>query len=655
MAKTPNLDKYIGSIGTGTKDGEQESTKAFVERKSASDNKAKATKEEELRYRLRLMYYKKFNGDVKKIEEATNKKLQELDEKRSNYKKKLAKEEHEEYLKQLEEEVEFATSRSEKMQAVFKLAGEQIKDQLKEDLGKSLGNAIGNAIGGSIKAALGGIEKGVGIYTTYMSSIEARIQGGEKSFSGMLDTIKRNLAVSPYVKQTAVIDNLNNLINQGILYNVELRAFLETISDKIATTFDATNGTLLRLIRIQQADTTASRLGLEANLTRYLNATYQDTSYLNQGGVFDTVSSALMEAISLAGRDRGVELEYVIQKWLGSLYSVGASESFISSLAQGLGYLGSGDIGALSSNTALQNLLVMGASRAGLDYSKILTTGLSPAAANQLLSSIVRYVQEINRSNNIVVKSQYAQLFGMTISDMTSLLNLSSEDLRSISQNMLSYSQTIGELEYQLGQVGKRTHIAELIDNILDNTLLTLGTNVANSAYSYGIYRAGQILDDITGSIKLPVVSAAGFSVDLGMTYGQLLSSGAVNALTVIPTLVQAISSMVNRGGLKLSGWGGLDYTSRGTGIVSTPYGVYEGTSSSAIIGGSGEGYAEDTLAGAKEQAQSFAGNEESEGEQSIKNIENSTFSILELLRDVISGTRSFTVNIDRPGGNYSF
>nr|DAU00298.1 MAG TPA: hypothetical protein [Bacteriophage sp.] len=41
------------------------------------------------------------------------------------------------------------------------------------------------------------------------------------------------------------------MVDLGINYNLEERAFLATISDKVATTFDAANGTLLRLIRLQ--------------------------------------------------------------------------------------------------------------------------------------------------------------------------------------------------------------------------------------------------------------------------------------------------------------------------------------------------------------------------------------------------------------------
>ena len=139
-------------------------------------------------------------------------------------------------------------------------------------------------------------------------------------------------------------------------------------------------------------------MGMEAYLTRYLNSTYEDTSYLNN--LYDTVTESLFEASSQLNRDQSIELEYVIQKWLGSMSSVGVGDSFIQTIAQGLGYLGSGNVEALSGNSALQNLLVMAANRSGVDYSGVLSQGLNADTANKLLSGIASYVNEISQSNN---------------------------------------------------------------------------------------------------------------------------------------------------------------------------------------------------------------------------------------------------------------
>ena len=130
---------------------------------------------------------------------------------------------------------------------------------------------------------------------------------------------------------------------------------------------------------------------MEAYLTRFLNATFQDTSYLNQG--FDTTSAALLGLSSTLGAKQATELEFIAQKWLGSLASVGVSDATLSALAQGINALGTGDITTLANNPTLQSLLVMASNRAGISYAETLTGGLTAKNLNKLMESIVLYGQ----------------------------------------------------------------------------------------------------------------------------------------------------------------------------------------------------------------------------------------------------------------------
>ena len=118
--------------------------------------------------------------------------------------------------------------------------------------------------------------------------------------------------MSPYIKQEDLANNVQAMVTSGIAFNIEQRAFLQTIKSKIADTFDATNGTLLRLIRIQQADSTAARLGMESSLTAFLNNMYENTEYLKQ--VSDGVKANLEEAMSLMSAVDAVGFEYSVQK-----------------------------------------------------------------------------------------------------------------------------------------------------------------------------------------------------------------------------------------------------------------------------------------------------------------------------------------------------
>ena len=118
--------------------------------------------------------------------------------------------------------------------------------------------------------------------------------------------------VSPLVKQEALSERVTQMVSQGIAFNVEQRAALDVLKDKIATTFDAANGTLLRLVRVQQQDTTAARLGMESALTAFLNNMYETTEYMQ--GLAVTVKGSLEEAMSLMSGENALSFEYQIQK-----------------------------------------------------------------------------------------------------------------------------------------------------------------------------------------------------------------------------------------------------------------------------------------------------------------------------------------------------
>jgi hypothetical protein len=151
------------------------------------------------------------------------------------------------------------------------------------------------------------------------SEIDTRLQGSKRSknfmgsyWQGMSETITQNVGVSPFVKQEKVVENLKTLVGQGISFSVEQRAFLDTISDKIATTFEATDASLVKLVRIQQADSTAARLGMESALTSFLNNMYETTEYMQQAA--DEIRGQIYEARALMDAETAAEFEYEIQK-----------------------------------------------------------------------------------------------------------------------------------------------------------------------------------------------------------------------------------------------------------------------------------------------------------------------------------------------------
>lgn len=220
------------------------------------------------------------------------------------YLKKQNKQNLEDKLKDLELEYQTAQTKQEKLSAKAKA----FSLQMTKNLGEAAANAIKNTIGSFSK----GISDYLGAYSNYMSGIETRLQGSAKSFSSITSTISGAVGSSQYVKQNAILENLSKLVEQGITYNIEQRAFLATVSDRIATTFKAFDSNLAQIIKIQQADSTAARLGLESQLTKFFNKTFGDTSYLSQ--MFNTVSASLLGAESQLGTKKSVEFEYTVQK-----------------------------------------------------------------------------------------------------------------------------------------------------------------------------------------------------------------------------------------------------------------------------------------------------------------------------------------------------
>lgn len=503
-----------------------------------------------------------------------------------------------------------------------------------QELGWNIEQSARKVFSAGINALDSGISGYIGTYSNYMSGIEARIQGSNKDFKSLTNAITRGVGFSPYVKQTAVLENLSKLVEQGIVYNVEQRAFLATVSDKIATTFDSFDSNLAQIIKIQQADSTAARLGLEASLTQFFNRTFGDTSYLNT--MFDIVRGSLIGAESQLNREQAVELEYTVQKWLGSLSSVGLSDTTIQQLAQGIGYLGSGDIDALSSNQALQNLLLMASQRAEVDYAATLTGGMDAATANKLLRGVVTYGQEIAKNTNYVVRSKYAEMFGLTISDMTSLLNLSSQDLVNISNNMLSYSGAVAETTNQLAQIGSRMSIKEKIDTAFSNVMSTVGEGIAKNAASYTTWLVTDWIESMTGGTSIPSVLAVGSGLIWDTTIEKIIKGGIVgiSAMKNVGTILSALSST---GQLSLKNWGAEDYNVRGTGFSRL---ITKGTSSdvsySAFIGDTSDSSLyQGSVAGAAQEAKTLTGVEsENETTDLLKdNIAPNISQILDLLR----------------------
>lgn len=580
--------------------------------------KSKAELEKELRLLANIK--KKYRDDDLKQSQIYDKKIAQLKkiENQKSLKERLA-----DAKKTAQEEYNLAVGFAQKTKALSK------------SIGISLAEATTKALSSSVSSLNKGISDYLGTYSNYMSGIETRLQGASSNFSSITNTISSAIGSSQYVRQSAVLQNLSKLVESGIAYNVEQRAFLATVSDRIASTFDSFDSSLMRIIRIQQADSTVARLGMESTLTKFLNGMFEDTSYLNS--LSDTVSASLLSASSTMGRNTSVEFEYAVQKWLGSMSSLGVSDSTIQSIAQGIGYLGSGNISSLSNNTALQNLLVMASSYAGLDYGSLLTGGVSPTSANSLLRGIVQLSQDIANTNNRVVLSQYAQIFGMDISDLMALSNLTSQNLVTISENMLEYGQLYNETVSQISTIGSRMTIKDRIDTMFDNVMSSVGENIANSAAAYTTWIVADLVEQATGGINIPTIGAFGNFIDLNTTVTGLIKTGIVG-LSTLSEMGTILAGLSGRNNLSLDNWGAESIRTSGKGFTGlTISGTSSTTSQTTFIGNadSSDMY-EGSIASATEDAKKVAGQDDSSNKL-LEIIENDIAADIKSILNILS------------------
>ena len=522
-----------------------------------------------------------------------------------------------------------------------------------ENFSANFSAAMGRALKSVISTSLQELNTLMNTYASFQSKVNARIQGAGKTYASMENLMTSAVGVQPYIKNQNMVQNLADLVDSGIAYNVELRAFIQTMRDNIATTFDATNGTLLRLIRLQQSDSTAARLGLEASLTRYFNSMYQNTEYLSNS--FDSVSAALIEASSTMGNDRAIQFEYQVQKWLGSLYGVGMSDETISGLAQAIGYLGSGNISALS-GSKFQNLLVMAAARAGMSYSDLLIRGLDSGSTNTLLQSMVEYLKEIASGTNQVVKSQLGEVFGVNISDLTAALNLNTSTIRNISGKSMNYGSSIAELMYQMQMMPGRMSSAVMLDNLWSNLMWSMSSNIASNPMLYAMWKVTDMIQQHTGGINIPTIGAwamgSGEELDLETTVENLIKLGivGVSSLGMIGDLVSGLqssavpASMLYKMGFSqsignLTSLGGRGLNSALSGL-STSSTVYAGNTEGSDI-------YQAALGDEQGKVQQQADTQKPEVEDYTEHIDQQVTYIYELLTAITDGSKKISINTD--------
>ena len=379
------------------------------------------------------------------------------------------------------------------------------KKKVEKENAKAWATTI-TSVGSKLKGTL---ESTMNDFVRVQESMAYNLNGTDRSLREVSNTLNRAIQGTGVVKQQEVYNNLTKLITNGIVFNAEQRAYLQTLSNDLGMVFDVSNGSLTRLINLQRKDLSSNRMAIEYSLKEFLNQNYQTSQYIKEG--FEGVSQALIEAQSLMASDTAMELEAVLQQWMGSLSSVGMSSSTIQNLATAIGQLGAGDISGLSSNN-MQNLLVMGASLAGQSYADLLTNGLTASTANDLMQGIVSYIAGMANNTSNVVKSEYGRIFGLSVSDI-----VAASQVGNVTENGF-----INDNIYNLlGDMSDYLYLPTQIDNMLANLMYNWATTVASSELNYSIYKISDLIGQATSALVGGTTVNLGFlgngvSTDLG-------------------------------------------------------------------------------------------------------------------------------------------
>lgn len=413
----------------------------------------------------------------------------------------------------------------------YKEKTKQVIKYLSEDMKDNFGSAI-TSVAGNLQSALSKqLDSTINSYVENYQTMMASLVGSKSDWEKITDNLNNALSASSLIKQQDVYKNLTELVKAGISGNVEQRAFLETLSNDLNLLLDTHTGSLARLIRLQNTSIAENRLAIQYSLREFLNENYATSEYIKNA--YTKVAESITELQAINTTSDAASMESVLQTWLGSYYSAGVSDTTISNLASAINALGTGDISNINSN--ISKLVMMGAARSNESYGNLLTNGLTADSISSIMSGITSYAKEITGNN--VVRSQWANIFGLTISDLEALKNVGFEEgATSVSSNINKIFENYSNLVPKT--VG--------LKNMFENAMFTTGTNIASNDALYATYFVTDILEKSGIGSMLNDLGKSVSNLGLKKTGAGLSIAGtAINYSKLIPYLGGLINTVV--------------------------------------------------------------------------------------------------------------
>ena len=178
----------------------------------------------------------------------------------------------------------------------------------------------------------------------------------------------------------------------------------------------------------------------------------------------------------------------------------------------------------------------MGEARSNESYGNLLTNGLTADSISSIMSGITSYAKEITGNN--VVRSQWANIFGLTISDLEALKKVGFEEgATSVSSNINKIFENYSNLVPKT--VG--------LKNIFENAMFTTGTNIASNDALYATYLVTDILEKSgIGNMLNKLGEIVSDDYDLKKTGARISLAGtAINYSKLIPYLGGLLNTVV--------------------------------------------------------------------------------------------------------------
>lgn len=447
------------------------------------------------------------------------------------------------------------------------------------DLVEGVGRVVSQVLGSVTEQS----KKAINDLVSSQESMAYNLQGSKDSLGEIIERFQNTFNATGFVKQSEVYKNLTDLVQSGIIYNSESRAYLATIADDLGMSFNVKDQALTRLINIQREDLTSNRMAIQASLKTFLNQNYQTSQYIKEG--FSSVSSALIDTQAWMTKEGASQFESVVQQWLGSMSSVGVSTNTVNEIATALNQLGSGNISGLA-GSRMGNLMFLGAQSGSVDISDVLNNGLSAADANKLLSGITTYLQGVATNESNVVKSAFTDMLGIGMADLRAIANMPtnfnkqgiiSDDIGTLLDKLTPYSRTAF-----FGNESGLIPITTMINNIMENMTYGRGLDVGNDTIKYLTYEMIKSTSDVAGTVLDGISTTLGF-MGSGVTTAlstvakiapDLMLSGLGGGL-ISPDIIKAIVNGVDSG--RLSAKGIFDKLNNTSGMTSLSNGDLTG------------------------------------------------------------------------------